>query len=196
MTVIDKERLARLARALDDRAAAKVQLEEDRAVAAENALYTKINEKADKIYYESLGNSDTLTNDDIVKSSPTGIVMYNRPLNLVDGKKYVVDIIANNENIKFVSPIARTITFVGSNIVAFEKELTIDNVNIYIAVFNTVGINASRDALEYNKNSCSIGYNNISNVTSITFTEIISTEEVNSDLLLNQRFIKQEERSK
>ena len=115
MTVIDKERLARLARALDDRAAAKVQLEEDRAVAAENALDTKINEKADKIYYESLGNSDTLTNDDIVKSSPTGIVMYNRPLNLVDGKKYVVDIIANNENIKFVSPIARTITFVPSS---------------------------------------------------------------------------------
>ena len=170
--MMDTDKIGKLAKKLDDRAAAKVQLEEDRAVAAENALDTKINEKADKIYYESLGNSDTLTNDDIVQSLPTGIVMYNRPLNLVDGKKYDVDIIANNENIKFVSPIAKTITFVGSNIVAFEKELTIDNVNIYIAVFNTVGINASGNALEYNKNSCSIGYNNISNVDNCRYTII------------------------
>ena len=48
MTVIDKERLARLAKALDNRAKALVKTEEDRAMIAEAVLDEKINNKQDK----------------------------------------------------------------------------------------------------------------------------------------------------
>lgn len=45
--MIDTDKLAKLAKNLDDRAAAKVKLEEDRAVAAENALQESISTKQD-----------------------------------------------------------------------------------------------------------------------------------------------------
>lgn len=48
MTVIDKERLARLAKALDNRAKKLVKTEEDRALAAEAVLDKKINNKQEK----------------------------------------------------------------------------------------------------------------------------------------------------
>ena len=48
MTVFDKERLARLAKALDNRAKKLVKTEEDRAMAAEAVLDKKINNKQEK----------------------------------------------------------------------------------------------------------------------------------------------------